>query len=52
MELDICKKRKRRVDGYVTDKELTDLLEDYAGVKVTAEWLKEIRSKKSEVENG
>jgi hypothetical protein len=39
-------------EGYVTNEELTSLLEEYAGVKVTAEWLKEIRSKKSGVENG
>lgn len=37
---EVCNLYEAVQDGYVTDEQLAELLEDMAGLKITAEWLK------------
>ena len=37
---DVCSLYESVQDGYVTDEQLAELLDEMAGLKITAEWLK------------
>jgi NTP pyrophosphatase (non-canonical NTP hydrolase) len=42
---EVCNLYEAVQDGYVTDEQLAELLDEMAGVKITADWLKRPSSK-------